>query len=152
MAPPPPLTYAKDRLETDLGVPNRLTGEAPAPKAIQEIRIHSSLVTGLMAHVTKVDPNLEFESTRALLDLLSWLTKTVFPNALARYSSSIKNGPTWIEAKDAVERLKRCIRTAANMPEKEYEPGTSDKAPVESALELIYTSILEGVKPVNFGE
>jgi hypothetical protein len=152
MALPPHRTFAKSKLQNGLGV-NGLNGNAPRGKALEEIKNFSALITRLLPCVMTADPEIQFESSHALLDLLFWLANTVFHNALGRYSLAIKQQAPWNNAVDAVLRLQNVIQDMALLhAPAAYVPNPGPNAPIDSALELIYTSVLRNVPPNDFGK
>ena len=150
MALPSHRTFAKNRLGNNLGV-NGAHGSVPHRNALPEIEAFSKQVVGLLPHVIVADPTIERESSHALLDLLSWLVDTVFQNALRRYPPVIQRETAWVDADNAVLQLRNDIQDmAARHRPVPYVANPGPEAPIESALELIYTSILSRVEPSDF--
>jgi hypothetical protein len=148
--PLPHRRFAKNELEHGLGAEvNGMVGIPPHDRAISEMETFSAQVIRLLPRVDQVEPGMIFESSRALLDLLSWLANTVFKNALGRYPLQKKRDKSWKYAENRVLDLRRSVQDLAGLHA--YVPDTGTDTPIDSALELMYTSVLSSVEPVDFG-
>lgn len=146
---PPHRRFAKNELEDGLSDEvNGTVGVPPKDSAISEMQKFSVQITRLIPRVDRADSQWILESSCALLDLLSWLVSTVFRNALARYPLWKQMDEPWRCAENSVLELRNAVQDLADMHG--YVPDNGAEAPIDSALELIYTSVLSSVQPVNF--
>lgn len=140
-------TFRKDSLGNNLGVERPTPSPPPHDKALPEIENFANLmVNRLIGYVTNADPTLVFKSSQVLLDLLHWLANTVFANALSRYDTDTKSFDHWKHANEAILRLRLLVQETAERHVPVYQPNDGPQAPTESALELVYTSVLTEIE------
>jgi hypothetical protein len=148
------LNYAKNALANGLGIPNQGVGNAPGGGALNEIRKYGEAGAVLLNALANTDANSTRNSSQRMLEVLAWMSMTVLRNALDRYPNASKIDPNgaWIPANNAVVLLAAAVTAAANLHQGGALPvNVGANVAVESALELTYESVLEGVAPANFG-
>jgi len=151
MALPARPTWLKNTLANDLRLNNRPDGAPPNNASIAEIHNHPNCASVLLGHLVLADPPMIREPSRDMLETLAWLSGTVFPNALQRYPPDRRATPAWAGAHVAVGLLQGGVTAAANQHAPPLVLGNVPGTAVESALELLYESVLLGVAPITFG-